>query len=200
MWDPQRLTTLWAITAWGRDSFTFTFYVSGEPAAPAFRRLYPEYGDSRFLRNVSLCQPNCTASHPRRNLNVRSMFHWSRGNFPLTYSGQLTGLQSILLEPKIVLGSTADSLVGIANTLWAWMTKGSEFESQWRQEISLLHVFQIGSGVQPTSYPLGTRGSFPGGKAAGALTWPITSNRCRGQENVGLYIHSPIRLHGVVLN
>jgi hypothetical protein len=28
----------------------------------------------------------------------------------------------------------------------------------------------------------------------------LTSNECRGQENVGLYIHSPIRLHGVVLN
>jgi hypothetical protein len=27
-----------------------------------------------------------------------------------------------------------------------------------------------------------------------------TSNQCRGQENVDLYIHSPIRLHGVVLN
>jgi hypothetical protein len=41
---------------------------------------------------------------------------------------------------------------------------------------------------------------FPGGKAAGAWSWPLTSNSCRGQENVDLYIHSPIRLHGVVLN
>jgi hypothetical protein len=27
---------------------------------------------------------------------------------------------------------------------------------------------QSGSGVHPVSYPMGTRGSFPGGKAAGA--------------------------------
>jgi hypothetical protein len=27
-----------------------------------------------------------------------------------------------------------------------------------------------------------------------------TSSKCQGQENVDLYIHSPIRLHGVVLN
>jgi hypothetical protein len=27
----------------------------------------------------------------------------------------------------------------------------------------------------------------------------LLRNECRGQENVGLYIHSPIRLHGVVL-
>jgi hypothetical protein len=42
------------------------------------------------------------------------------------------------------------------------------------------------------------RGLFPGGKAAGAWSWQLTSNKCRGQENVDLYIHSPIRLHGVV--
>jgi hypothetical protein len=35
------------------------------------------------------------------------------------------------------------------------------------QEFSLLHVVQTGFGVHPTSYPMGTGGSFPGGKAAG---------------------------------
>jgi hypothetical protein len=29
---------------------------------------------------------------------------------------------------------------------------------------------------------------------------PLTSSKCRGQEYVDLYSHSPIRLHGVVLN
>jgi hypothetical protein len=55
------------------------------------------------------------------------------------------------------------------------------------------------SGVRPTSSPMGTGGSFPGGKAAGAWTWPLTSNQCRSQENVDLYTHSHIRLHSVVL-
>jgi hypothetical protein len=41
---------------------------------------------------------------------------------------------------------------------------------------------------------------YPGGKAAEAWSWPLTSNYCRGQENVDLYIHTPIHLHGVVLN
>jgi hypothetical protein len=40
----------------------------------------------------------------------------------------------------------------------------------------------------------------PGGKAAGAWSWPPTSSQCRGLENVELYIHSLIRLHSVVLN
>jgi hypothetical protein len=30
------------------------------------------------------------------------------------------------------------------------------------------HVVQTGSGVHPASYPTGTVGSFPGGKAVGA--------------------------------
>jgi hypothetical protein len=32
---------------------------------------------------------------------------------------------------------------------------------------SLPHRVQNGSGAYPTSYPMGTRGSFPGGKTAG---------------------------------
>jgi len=30
-------------------------------------------------------------------------------------------------------------------------------------------------GTHPASYPMGTRGSFPGGKATGAWIWPLTS-------------------------
>jgi hypothetical protein len=33
---------------------------------------------------------------------------------------------------------------------------------------SLNHRIQNGSGAHPDSYPMGTTGSFPGGKAAGA--------------------------------
>jgi len=36
------------------------------------------------------------------------------------------------------------------------------------------HV-QTGSGAHPASYPLVIGGSFPGGKAAGAGSWSITS-------------------------
>jgi len=34
--------------------------------------------------------------------------------------------------------------------------------------ISLHHCVQNGSGAHPGSYPMGTRGFFPGGKGAGA--------------------------------
>jgi hypothetical protein len=43
-------------------------------------------------------------------------------------------------------------------------------------------------------------GAFHGSKAAGVWSWPLTCNCYRGQENVDLYTHSPIRLHGVELN
>jgi hypothetical protein len=66
-----------------------------------------------------------------------------------------------------------DSVVGIATD---WTTEGSEFESRYGQEFSLLQIVQTGSEVHPTAYPMGTGGSFPGGKAAGAWSWPLTSN------------------------
>jgi hypothetical protein len=56
-----------------------------------------------------------------------------------------------------------DSAVGIAT---GWTTEGSEFESRLGKEFSLLHVVRTGSGVHPTSYTVGSGGSFPGGKAA----------------------------------
>jgi len=39
---------------------------------------------------------------------------------------------------------------------------------------SLHHLVKNGSGAHPASYPMGTGGSFPGGKAAGAWSWPLT--------------------------
>jgi hypothetical protein len=50
---------------------------------------------------------------------------------------------------------------------------------------SLHHRVQNGSGAHPASYPMGTRGSFFGGKAAGAWNWPLTSIYCRGQRMRG---------------
>jgi hypothetical protein len=40
---------------------------------------------------------------------------------------------------------------------------------------SLHHRVQNGSGAHPASYPMCTRGSFLGSKAAGAWSWPLTS-------------------------
>jgi hypothetical protein len=50
---------------------------------------------------------------------------------------------------------------------------------------SLHRRVQNGSGIHPASYPMGTRSSFPGGKAARAWSWPLTSTSCRGQRMSG---------------
>jgi len=42
-------------------------------------------------------------------------------------------------------------------------------------EFSLHRPVQTGSEAHPASYPMGTRGSFPGNKAAGAWSWSLTS-------------------------
>jgi hypothetical protein len=40
---------------------------------------------------------------------------------------------------------------------------------------SFHHCVQNGSGAHPASYPMGTRGSFLGGKAAESWSLPLTS-------------------------
>jgi hypothetical protein len=42
----------------------------------------------------------------------------------------------------------------------------SSYYKQGTGNFSLRHHIQTDSGVHPASYPLGTRGSFPGGKVA----------------------------------
>jgi len=39
--------------------------------------------------------------------------------------------------------------------------------------------------MYPASYPTGTRGPYPGGKVAGAWSWPFTSILCWGQRMHG---------------
>jgi len=41
---------------------------------------------------------------------------------------------------------------------------------------------------------------FPGSKTTGAWSWPLISIQCRGKEFVELYLHSRIRLHGVMFS
>jgi hypothetical protein len=58
---------------------------------------------------------------------------------------------------------------------------------------------RTGSETRPTFFEEGTD-ALPSDARWLRSAWPVTSSQCRGQENVDLYIHSPIRLHGVVLN
>jgi hypothetical protein len=49
----------------------------------------------------------------------------------------------------------------------ALKTEELELEAWEGQEFSLLHIVQTGSGIHPTSYPMGTGGFIPGVKQPG---------------------------------
>jgi hypothetical protein len=58
-------------------------------------------------------------------------------------------------------------IVQITTNIWSRNSAmGSEFESQWSQEFSFLHIVQSGIRAHTTSYAVGTVVSFPGSKAA----------------------------------
>jgi hypothetical protein len=62
-----------------------------------------------------------------------------------------------------------------------------------------LHIVQTGTGAHPASYIMSTRGSFPGGKRPDVkLTTHL--HLVPRSKTVELYLHSLIRLHGVMLN
>jgi hypothetical protein len=65
----------------------------------------------------------------------------------------------------------------------------------------LHHVVQSSSVARPASFTMDTGGgAFLWGEAARAWSSTFTSKQCRGQEDVGLYVHSSIRLQEVVPN
>jgi hypothetical protein len=71
-------------------------------------------------------------------------------------------------KPPILIHKSPDSSVGIALG-YGLDDRGSRVRfPAGVGNLSLHHHVQDGSGAHPASYPLDTRVSFPGGKAAGA--------------------------------
>jgi hypothetical protein len=63
---------------------------------------------------------------------------------------------------------------------------------------SLRSRVHTGSGAHPTSYPVGTRGSFLGGVGSGREADHSPPSSAEGRDGVELYFHFPIRLHDVL--
>jgi hypothetical protein len=68
-----------------------------------------------------------------------------------------------------------NSAVGIA-TGYGLDNRGVGIRVPVGLRIFTLHLVQTGSGVQPTSYLMGSWGSFPGGKSSRGVSWPLTCN------------------------
>jgi hypothetical protein len=84
-------------------------------------------------------------------------------------------VDSIILWSVRRHGKSRDSSIGIA------LGYGLDYRGSGVRflvgagNFSLHHRVQNGSGAHPASCPMGTRGSFPGRKAAGVWNWPLTS-------------------------
>jgi hypothetical protein len=61
------------------------------------------------------------------------------------------------------------------------------------------HRVQTSSGAHPASYPMGTRGSFPGGKAAVGEPDHLPSSSAEVKNAWSCTSIPLIRLHGVVI-
>jgi hypothetical protein len=72
-----------------------------------------------------------------------------------------------MLSHVFLVYQSRNSVVGIA-TSYGLDDRGVGVRVPVGKEFSLLQIVQTPSEVHPTSYPMGTGGSFPGGKAAGA--------------------------------
>jgi hypothetical protein len=83
------------------------------------------------------------------------------------------------------------SSVGIENGYGAGGPRGQSSSPGRGKNFSPLHVVQIGSAAHPASYPMGHGGSFLGGKAAGAWSWPL--------NNTWIYTSTRRTHHSVVL-
>jgi hypothetical protein len=69
------------------------------------------------------------------------------------------------------------------------------------EDFSPLHVVQTSSGAHPASYKMSTgENSFSGVKRLGSDAEYSLPTSAEVKIYVDLYIHFPVRLHGVVLN
>jgi hypothetical protein len=107
-------------------------------------------------------------------LLLSSTFYLTRPSLTVLFDCANNIRKVNFLQPPVVMWSQ-DSSVGVA-TGYGLEDGGVGVRVPVGQEFSLLHVVQIGSGVHSTSYTMGTRGSFLGGKVVGARSWPLTPN------------------------
>jgi len=77
----------------------------------------------------------------------------------------------------------------VQHTATDWMISGSSPGRVWEFFSSPPSLDWV-SGP-PSLLSNGYQRLFPGNKAAGAWSWPLTSSYCRGQECVELYLPSP---------
>jgi hypothetical protein len=122
---------------------------------------------SMFLRNVGEVLPYYTASHLRRQYTYSSQ---SIGTVYCLRMVTIPKMSPFCEHGSIVRGMPQTSIrtvlssssePGQRSRYSDWIRAGRPRDRSSSQEFSLLQIVQTGSEVHPTSYPMGTGGSFP---------------------------------------
>jgi hypothetical protein len=99
------------------------------------------------------------------------------------------------LTNKKLITTPNVSVTGERSRYSCWI-RAARFRVAVGPHFSLLYIVQTGSGAYPVSYPIVSGESFSGVKWQGHEAFP-TSAKVKKTWNY-IYIHSHIRLHGVV--
>jgi hypothetical protein len=126
------------------------------------------------------------------------------------FDKETDGKKVIIVIVKVIIGlksstiinvftyKSCDSSVGIALG-YGLDDRGSRVRFPARAgNFSLHHCVQNDSGSHPASYPMGNRGFFPGVKRPGRKADHSPPSSAEVKECMELYLHSPIRLHGMM--
>jgi hypothetical protein len=164
MWEPRRLTTLWASTACYSDSFTF---------------LYSEAAEHVFHRTLFVpCLSQLGVSHFQQSfLLSRVILHdtWQE-------AGRTLDSTAVLLTSRFCWMRI------LSRFLWKWDPRELSRYSDWLRAGNLRDRSSNPGGFKnilcstysrpahPASYPNGIGGFLLGGKAAGTWRWPLTTS------------------------
>jgi hypothetical protein len=99
----------------------------------------------------------------------------------------------ILLGRLGISGAECSSSATTYSVMHVWRLQVTYRAVQYRQLAGIATGYGLDGGGGLTRPPIQwiPGGAFPGGKVALAWSWPLTSNKCRGQESVELYTSTP---------
>jgi hypothetical protein len=111
-----------------------------------------------------------------RNSTLNRPWPLPLSSLPVPYAHHTVTTLNYEIVKALFNGSTwRDSSVGIVTRLRAGRSDDRVWFPAGAGNFSFRHRVETGFGTHPASYPIGTGGSFPRGKAVGALSWPLTS-------------------------
>jgi hypothetical protein len=157
------------VVSWIVTSYSDVQYSNISEQHADFLFTHPEDGGSVVLRNVGILPHHCTASQSRRPrlLAFQGVSSQKFCTYFFSQKSELHYWPNVASYISLSYQQYVDSSVGIA------LAEGLDDRCSRVRfpagagDFSLHHHVQNCSDAHPASYPMGTRGSFPGGKAAG---------------------------------